>query len=48
MLNYRPFDGSSHDEAMLEAEGLEVLWRRVVDDELGDKTGFVLARKVNS
>lgn len=32
-------------ERLLEAAGFEVIWRRVVDDELGGETGFVLARK---
>jgi ubiquinone/menaquinone biosynthesis C-methylase UbiE len=36
-----PEDGAS----MLADAGFEVLWRRVVDDEMGEKTGFVLARK---
>lgn len=32
-------------ESILEAAGFEVIWRRVVDDSLGDETCFVLARK---
>lgn len=31
--------------SILEAEGFKGLWRRIVDDALGDETGFVLARK---
>ncbi|WP_435155294.1 hypothetical protein [Haladaptatus sp. DFWS20] len=33
--------------ATLEAADFEVHWRKVVDDSLGDTTGFVLARKPN-
>lgn len=36
-----PEDGAS----MLEDAGFEVRWRRIVDDEMGEETGFVLARK---
>jgi ubiquinone/menaquinone biosynthesis C-methylase UbiE len=31
--------------SMLEDAGFEVCWRRVVDDAMGEKTGFVLARR---
>jgi ubiquinone/menaquinone biosynthesis C-methylase UbiE len=31
--------------SMLEDAGVEVWWRRVVDDQMGDETGFVLASK---
>jgi hypothetical protein len=30
---------------MLADAGFEVRWRRAVDDEMGEKTGFVLTRK---
>ena len=36
-----PEDGVS----MLEDAGFEVCWQRIVDDEMGEKTGFVLARR---
>lgn len=34
-------------ERLLESAGFEVVWRRIVDDELGGNTGFVLARKTD-
>ncbi|WP_137284738.1 class I SAM-dependent methyltransferase [Halorussus salinisoli] len=37
--------GPEESESMLEDAEFEVVWRRVVDDELGGETCFVLARK---
>lgn len=37
--------GPDESESVLESAGFEVVWRRIVDDELGDTACFVLARK---